>query len=281
VPNVLSVRKAGEIVGRRVEEPAGPIRLTAQRFVILIHGYQTSAESAERSYRRFSENLRAATRDGGASLGSVLEFHWPGDHPRRPVSVVTFAGKIANARLSGDLLVRTWLRDRRGKHVVLVGHSLGCRVALETVQAILEDPTYGGAEVDAVFLLAAAVPVPLCVPPETFSIPIGNESQHVFYSRQDRVLRLAFTPGEYLAGEGGPAVGSRGEPLGTRWTGRHETFLGHGEYWGNAEVARRIAEVLRVHREQTPTARHLPAWPPFERRPGFVRRLARRVLSRR
>ena len=281
MPNILTVRKDNEIVARRVSDLGIAEERSSPRLVILIHGYQTSEEQAEGSYQGFAEKLRAATRDGGGSLGSIWEFHWPGDHPVKPISVATFEAKIANARISGDLLARDWLSDRRGQRVVLVAHSLGCRVALEAVQSIL-DPrgSFDGARVEAVFLLAAAVPVPLCVPSETFSTSTAGTLEHVFYSRNDRVLQLAFSAGEYLAGEGGPAVGRHGEPL-ARWHGLHDTGLGHGKYWSSKEVARRVAEVLLLNQRREPASRPLAKWAPFERRPGFVRRLGARRLVRR
>jgi hypothetical protein len=279
--NVLTVREANEIVARQVTDSGKAEDRSAPRLVILIHGYQTSAERAQNAYAKFATHLRAGTRDGGASLGPIWEFHWPGDHPVPPISVATFHGKIANARISGDLLAKDWLRQRHGQHVVLVAHSLGCRVALEAIRSILDaGDAWDGAHIAAVFLLAAAVPVPLCVPEGTFSASMANSAEHVFHSRSDQVLHLAFPPGAYLAGEGGPAVGRDGQPT-PRWRGLHDTGLGHGKYWSSKDVASRIAEVLGRNEQQLLLSRPLPRWPPLERRPGFLRRLSRRPVAER
>jgi pimeloyl-ACP methyl ester carboxylesterase len=282
VPNILGVRKANEIVDHDVTDLGTEEERSSARLVILIHGYQTSEERAQHVYAQFADNLRMATRDGARGSGSVWEFHWPGDHPLPPISAATFNSKIGNARLSGELLARRWLRSRDPEQrVVLVAHSLGCRVALEAVKWILDEgQDFKGARIEAVFLLAAAVPVPLCESNETFSAGIAGSLEHVFFSRSDRVLQVAFGPGSYLAGEGGPAVGRGGDPL-KRWHGRHDTGLGHGDYWSSDEVARRVAKVLGVHASQDIPSRPLPTWEPFVRRPSRVRRLARRLLGER
>ncbi len=280
MPYVLSVRKGNESVGREVKDLGTAHARTSPRLVILIHGYNTTEEEAGNAYGKFAELLAAASRRGTAELGSIWELHWPGDHPAGgALSALTFDGKIRAARISGELFARKWLRKRRGQRVILIGHSLGCRVALETVQWILEEAEeYEGATIEAVFLLAPAVPVPLCVRGETFSTGVADSLEHVFFSRSDGVLRSAFGPGSYLAGEGGPAVGRDGLPE-ARWHGRHDTGLGHGDYWGNREVAERVAEVLGVNEQRTRDSRRLATWKPFERRPGFFRRLANRVVG--
>src|SRR4051794_24091940 len=99
---------------------------------------------------------------GGASGGiSIWGVHWPGDHESKAVSFAMFNDRIPKAYTSGQMLSEQWLSDRRGKRIVLIAHSLGCRVALEAVRW-LRTHSVAGVEIDAVFLMAAAVPVRQC-----------------------------------------------------------------------------------------------------------------------
>lgn len=244
--NVLSVRKEREIVAHEVLETVrdkGWIQdRDAPRLVILIHGYQTSEDKARRLFERFHEALRARATGG---LGAVWEFHWPGDHEDKLLSVATYPDSVVKARVSGQLLAERWLAERqRSQSAVLVAHSLGCRVALETVKWILDHPDYDGARIEALFLLAAAVPVDLCSPEESFARKHRESSEHVFYSRRDRVLQFSFDPGQHGAGESGYAVGRYGEPIAGRWDTRKDTRLAHRRYWPSRAVAEGVVDLL-------------------------------------
>ena len=120
--------------------------------------------------------------------------------------------RVGVAREAGDRLARHFLATEhtKGREVRIVAHSLGCRVALEALRIVRGmGAGYAGGRIEAVFLLAAAVPVRRCEPTDTwYPRPWQRCAEYVLYSRDDRVLRGAFRPGEYVAdGEWGPAVG--------------------------------------------------------------------------
>jgi hypothetical protein len=121
---------------------------------------------------------------------------------------------------------------------------------------------YKGGPIEAVFLLAAAVPVLRCEPTDTwYPRPWRDCEEHVLFSRSDRVLRGAFGPGEYIAdGEWSPAVGRHGLPD-PRWASRADTGLDHGDYWSSPWVAEHVAWHLKLRNLRPLDARPLPRTP--------------------
>ena len=134
------------------------------------------------------------------------------------------------------------------QQVVLVAHSLGCRVALECLAEIrAQGDDWTGAKVVATCLMAAAVPTPLCTAPGAYDTTLSDCCETVLYSTHDRVLTTCFRPGQSLYGEKGQAVGYEGMPSG-RWNcllhkGKN-TAVGHGDYWTNGVVAHYLGGVL-------------------------------------
>jgi hypothetical protein len=244
--NVISVRDGAAIAGR-LHWWGGD--LAADRLVVLIHGYQVSEDKARDRYSAFQDEIRAAgirPRD----FGAVWEFLWPGSDPRGAVSLGTYPVRVPYAINSGEMLARQWLRKRsRRQKVCLIAHSLGCRVALQAVKTIAyieaeEAGGWDGPTVEALFLLAAAVPVGRCLPETDWYVrPFGTSGEHVFFSRRDWALRFGFGPGQGLAGENGPAVGRFGDPQ-HRWTTATDTNLRHKQYWTSDLVARCVGREL-------------------------------------
>jgi hypothetical protein len=257
--NTLSVRRQGAAVGNRVrEDPANAQQARdAPRLLILIHGYQNSEEKAAGSFGAFLAAMWSVLPQGLGPLGAVWEFHWPGDHPFGPLSVATYGTRVPVAIAAGNRLAQRWLARRQPEQkVVIVAHSLGCRVALEAIEWIREQDEYGaaadppngyrGATVEAVFLLAAAVPVHLCDPDDDGYLeqPWRDSKEHAFHSRHDRALGKIFNAGEWVANEHGPAVGLAGAPAG-RWSSSTPMpHLGHGDYWSSKDVAEKIGALL-------------------------------------
>jgi pimeloyl-ACP methyl ester carboxylesterase len=139
----------------------------------------------------------------------------------------------------------TWATLKYRPEVTLVAHSLGCRVALETVKSIRrEGGTYRGARIRALCLLAAAVPTDLCEGDRSpFTETLADCKEHVLHSTRDRVLLLAFGTGQFAYGEKGIAAGLRGAPL-HRWYRTMSTGLGHSRYWSSYDVAEHVGRVL-------------------------------------
>jgi pimeloyl-ACP methyl ester carboxylesterase len=245
--NELSVRSrvSGMTISNQVRVSGSRLDRLAPRLILLIHGFQNSEDAARSSYREFRDALRAALwlRDESA-LGCFWEFHWPGDHPIGAISLATYAVRVPEAREAGRLLALHLGTLNERQEVILVAHSLGCRVALEALRFIRDNEAYRGARVRTVCLLAAAVPNLLCIGEERpFAKRLEGCREHVLCSSRDRVLFLAFPLGQHLYGEKGTAVGRHGQPRG-RWSRRLPTGLGHSGYWSSYKVAEYIGAVL-------------------------------------
>jgi pimeloyl-ACP methyl ester carboxylesterase len=252
VPNTISVRSRFGLAGRelRYQESYEDQGREARFVLILVHGYQNSADGAGRSYSRLLAKLHIPPDF------SVWEFHWPGDHPVKPVSVMTYSARTDRATLSGDLLAEKFVATelKRRHYVYIIAHSLGCRVALAAVKKIREQiakDVYKGAQLRAVFLLAAAVPVRMCElnsqTPPPYDRPLDGSDEYVFYSRRDLALRFGFPLGQRAHGEWGehgPAVGRDGHPRDGRWKERSNTRLRHGEYWASGHVAQNVSRLI-------------------------------------
>ena len=179
------------------------------------------------------------------------------------VNQLTFAGRIPTASNAGGVLAR-WLHlAAPSRHVTLVAHSLGCRVALACVAELLHGPTIaalGGPRVTipSVVLMAGAVRRQEC---ERASPVFGDSYPQTYYanlySYYDAVLATGFAAGQALVDTPGRAIGRWGEPVQGRWDDRVSTNLGHGGYWRSVEVGQCIATSMRVGRtrllQQAPT----------------------------
>jgi len=220
------------------------------QLLLLIHGYQNSVEKAHRAFDRMRSNLRSLSPTGELErFGAVWEFHWPGDHPVWAVSVMSYIARPGDARESGALLAKHLSREVSPQQTVhIVAHSLGCLVALHalfTIREMQRDQVYQGPSIGHVFLMAAAIPEPLCRPEagRRYLAALRNSQEHVFHSRNDRALGSGFRAMQRLYGETGVAVGRDGLPD-WRWDSVENTHLGHSDYWGSREVATSIASVL-------------------------------------
>jgi pimeloyl-ACP methyl ester carboxylesterase len=232
-------------MSRRVRPSGSPEDVQARRHIILIHGFHNSKDRAQKSYAVFLEQMRGVMPAGRfGRLGAVWPFYWPGNHPNRLISIASYSARVSDAGEAGRLLAEYLAGLRHRPEVCLVAHSLGCRVALETVARIREvGGAYHGARITEVCLLAAAVPVVRCRSPYAFAAALPKSREHVFHSRRDLALRLGFRPGQGIYGESGRAVGRDGLPA-RRWTTTTDTRLRHSQYWGSRDVAREIADHL-------------------------------------
>jgi hypothetical protein len=131
------------------------------------------------------------------------------------------------------------------EQVDFIGHSLGCRVVLETLLALRP---HAVPIVRRVALMAAAVPSEMLEPGGRFFplltlMAAEGTRIDVLHSMQDTVLHYAFPPGQSLAGGGegsARALGRYGpSPLMPGFRGtiteREITGAAHGDYWGNGK----------------------------------------------
>jgi len=237
------------------------------QLTILVHGYNNSAAKALKSYHEQYAVLR--TQFGlSQELEGLIWFLWPGDRfYNRPMSMFAYFTEISVATEAGDLLA-DYLRDNvqtfgeLPADVRFVGHSLGCRVVLETLRSLRTRP-HPTFVVSDVILMAAAVPVEYCEPRQRLGSPVG-EREVVLYSPNDRALGLAFRTGQTAAGEGfmPEAVGRRGKPE-NRWYKEWDTRLKHGDYWKRQYSVEFTAALFgwqaeRAPRSRTPATADLP-----------------------
>jgi esterase/lipase superfamily enzyme len=239
--------KQGDFVRDDVKVSSQLGQLNHSRLIVLIHGYNNTRAKARRSFEKFRGELRinAWCRDEKV-LGSFVGFHWPGDHWVGLISAMSFNARVQSAERAGRRLAAHLATLDRRQEVVLVAHSLGCRVALEAVERIQTRRDYEGPRIRDVFLLAAAVPTSLCEDEAKFQRSDGCR-QHVLHSTRDRILRFAFPWGEYTAGDvekRGPAVGFRGGPARRRWDESEPTRLTHGQYWSSFRIADHVGALL-------------------------------------
>jgi len=236
----------------RVRPEGNLADLDCPRLFLLVHGFANDEQEAHASFEAFQSALAATSDFDSSLLGSVWEFHWPGNHPGNAlIDLATFAARIPSAGWSGERLAHFlehlgethYLKSRQ--QLFIVAHSLGCRAVLEAIREISDNPAYQGPTIQGVFLLAAAVPVFECLSSGSYQRLSGQAGEYVFYSRSDKALKpFVFGAGQRMLGEPGRAVGRNGLPD-DRWTLRRRTGLQHGEYWGNAGIAEFIAARLR------------------------------------
>lgn len=249
-----------EVLGRKVCRqkeflsrplPAGLV--SSKRSIILVHGFNTSENDAMQGFASFEKALqRALGFRSTAVLGHLCGVVWPGFHRIKAFSRATYSARISDAGTSGLRLADALNQLGRNHDVVLVGHSLGCRVVLEALSQIEEWGTeYQGAQVLHAFLLAPAVPEFNCQGGAAFERNHRSRTrEHVLYSKRDLVLLAAFPPGQYLydderpmLGPGTRAVGRAGGPD-DRWDSTHPTGLDHGDYWSSSTVSAKIVEAV-------------------------------------
>lgn len=235
---------------------------TQRDLMVLVHGFNNHRAEAQEAYfgfRRRQKNLIEPQH--GSTLEAMLgDAFWPGDaNFAGPLDMVDFAvypatiekaGKTAGA-LSAYILGRSDVFN-----LYFVGHSMGCRVILETIALLKADQRFH-ARIRKVSLLAAAVQTAAVLPDGALAGAfLAAEQVQVLHSTADMVLALAFPAGETLAGDGffPSAIGRHGDV--PRNPGQVEVKsvdgAGHGDYWGWRPTAesgvsgRLISEFLRI-----------------------------------
>jgi pimeloyl-ACP methyl ester carboxylesterase len=139
-------------------------------------------------------------------------------------------------RKAGDWVPRglaEFLKSISPSEIFFIGHSLGCRVVLETISWLLAPQKI---VLSGFILMAGAVPIHMLVPTEKLRrAATVARKRYCLYSWIDLVLSVPFGPGQILAGEPSPyllpiATGLTGAPKGF-YDARCSTWLGHGGYW--------------------------------------------------
>lgn len=239
---------------------ADPAMPAVSRVVILVHGYNNDQPSAAASYAAFLAHVDAATF---GTFWTVAEFFWPGDKPWGVVSALSYPAEIGYARDSARELL-AFLRQLTGPggapvEVAFVTHSLGGRLLMELLDAARQQQP--ALIVSAACMMAPAVPVDRVEPGGALRAAAEFPRRvAIFHSEHDKVLKWAFRPGQFAAGEGffTRAVGRFGEPRHGLWAVSMPTAHDHGEYWPGQDCADEASRQLGSAAPRSVAARALP-----------------------
>lgn len=280
--------EGGELRRSALESPPGG-SAGRREAVLLVHGFNNHYGEAAMAYQ--GHRHQQYSRDPSLvppSLEAVLtDVHWPGDAAWGVADCTDFLVypcAVGTAKQAGPVLAALLARMPNLELVHFIGHSLGCRVVLETIRAMGPRPLVG-----KVCLMAAAVPV--------FQVEWGGALEPamvrarqvlVLYSGRDTVLTFAFPPGQFAAGRGEglfpTALGHERPP--PTVAGAVEaieiTGAGHGDYWGHSDTepswraTARTGEFMEFGRRVrgvVPRTASAPAAGPTPRGVGSVRRI--------
>jgi hypothetical protein len=212
--------------------------------VVLVHGYNNHYGEAATAYFGFRRRqYDADTQIQAGSLERMLvDMFWPGDGDwgiADPGDFLIYPFAVGRARDISVLLARAFQAMPQLLRLDFLGHSLGCRVVLETIRELMG---LGAQRVGRVCLMAAAVPV--------FKVESGGDLADaiagaqrvlVLYSEKDAVLRWAFRAGQTVAsGREGfmpVALGAKGPPrtMPGIVSSLEITGAGHSDYWGHKQ----------------------------------------------
>jgi pimeloyl-ACP methyl ester carboxylesterase len=184
-----SKRKGGPVVPGFLERGPGLGTLDSLRLeskiAVLLHGFNVNYEKGKGSLLRFAKLLPSAQD------GAVIATLWPGDHWLGPLNY-SFEGRDADdtafelARFLGDVV-------RPTASIALVGHSLGCRVVMETADRLIS----AGHDPRQICLMAAAVDDYSLASPEAYLAATNGAGRvAALSSKKDTVLRFSYPVGD-------------------------------------------------------------------------------------
>jgi pimeloyl-ACP methyl ester carboxylesterase len=181
--------RGGPVVPGRLE--AGPNLGTLESLqlestiTILLHGFNVNYKKGRYSLLEFARALPSA------SSRAVVATLWPGDHWLGPLNY-SFEGRDADdsarelARFLGDVI-------RPTVSITFIGHSLGCRVAMETISHLVST----GHDPSQVCLMAAAIDDDSLAAPGDYLAATKRVTRvAALSSREDTVLKFAYPVGD-------------------------------------------------------------------------------------
>lgn len=255
-------------VGPKWQGTDEPISAGGNDIVIFVHGFNNTLQRAEDVWRKETWAELLHQQVPPSSLRKVVLLYWSGcGSSNRALGGLLYPllvkNAVATAEFLADYLITATHSATVPVDVSFVGHSLGCRVVLETVQRLSQTPTL---RVKRLLLMAGAVAEGYCVPWEKFGYPVARVEERVLWSTRDSALKLPFRAGQKLAHDEPAthrrAVGRIGGPT-ARWSRAScTTRARHGDYWASTATVRHIAHVLDdlpQTREPVPTLRDVDA----------------------
>lgn len=253
---VVSYRPTARSPRGTSPEAARALLAKAPGAVLLLHGYNNGEKDARAAYDQF-------LRYQPEARAPVVGVLWPGDNWTGPLYYMQAIGVAERTAplLAADLhaAAQRWPTY----HLDIIAHSLGTRLALETVQRLLEllrARPVPGLRLGRLVLMAGAVPTAyldatIDTPNTLADVLPRLEGVMSLYSEKDRVLQWAFPLGQSVVGERVLPVA-----LGRRQWGGGNAVLpplrqernagaGHSDYWGgssrNKEQLRQAATFIK------------------------------------
>jgi hypothetical protein len=224
--NLESISRNGEVSSLYWNSQNGSLQMGPFPYVVLVHGYRTSYKEARLAYAQFRGWLAE-----WEVRARILEFHWPGDH-RTGFSWACYSPE--NAKACGELLAKWIMKENHSDRarIVLVGHSLGCRLILEALRVL----PLGYQKRTSGCLMAAAVPMQAVQNGHLGPAREEKDRWKVLYSRSDGILENWFPLGQWFRRDypGSPAIGYTGRPK-KKWAVREMSGYGHSGYWAGGK----------------------------------------------
>jgi len=218
------------------------------RFIFLVHGFDNNKTEATRNYESFVKQLNTYTNKLD---NDIFGIYWPG-YSRKGIWGLRkfyYPKAVKNAKLICKNLAE-YLSKKKGPNgsrckVILIGHSLGCRLILEALTELSRRKSYN--KIDT-FLLAAAVPVEYVIAGGRLGSGVQLASKsYVFYSQDDRTLFRYFEIGQmFSSGEvfNPEPIGLYGNPSYGIWDERiHMKGFDHSDYWIGDRIVRKLTAI--------------------------------------
>ncbi len=188
--DLRSAPEGGAVVPARLTPPGGTIDQLQQcnAAVFLIHGFNVNRADATAELQAFGASLPAL------GAGAAVAVLWPGDSVVGPLSYPFETSKADDSALELAKFIADNLPQRPA--ISFVGHSLGCRVVMETVRHLwIED-----IPIAQVCVMAAAVDNDsLASAAQYFNAAQYASRVGALFSPSDRVLRYAYPLGNLVS----------------------------------------------------------------------------------
>lgn len=220
-----------------------------QKLLLLVHGFNRTEAEAAKTVELFAERCEALMPSLSNDIGVL---YWPGDSNSLGVRGAAFPGMIKVAKNAATPFANYLKNLRfcgRRTEIVIVAHSLGCRLVLEGLYELASDE--GKGRKITTILMAAAVPVGYADEHKFKKVQECFPRLIALHSSDDRILKLLFPIG---SGVGEPSFGRLPEAIGLN--GRpHKAFLkekkmpayGHGTYWTRTDEIPQTVAGLSGH----------------------------------
>jgi pimeloyl-ACP methyl ester carboxylesterase len=242
----LTLRGPGTSVatqGRMPTRFADPRR----RAVLLIHGYNVTESNAAKTLDGFRTSLAYFAPD---LPRDTFTCTWTGN--MWSLGPAAYPFMLRYAKRSAETLLKEiqewYARPWAAEELVIVAHSLGCRLTLEMLSAMNSQGRPPSLKKLVVILMAAAVPVEhMELEGQLRAALKATDATIVLHSQDDGVLRKWFRIGQTVALDGRwpEAVGLRGSPQSAGWSQSVPMHaFDHSDYWAELETAELICRIL-------------------------------------